>query len=61
MDGHGETTIFEIKIWFIIQLKQPFKKWMAFGYEVVIRATIRNHGIHVMMFQPSPRSDPRIP
>ena len=28
MDGNGETTIFHVKIWFIIQLKQPFNSWM---------------------------------
>ena len=26
MDGNGETTIFDVKIWFIIQLKQPLTK-----------------------------------
>ena len=25
MDGNGETTTFHVKIWFIIQLKQPLK------------------------------------
>ena len=24
MDGNGETTIFYVEVWFIIQLKQPF-------------------------------------
>ena len=28
---------FKIKIWFIIQLKQTLKKWIALGYQVVIR------------------------
>ena len=34
MDGNGETTIFYIKIWFIIQLKHPFKKWLVLGFQV---------------------------
>ena len=25
MDGNGETPMFHVMIWFIIQLKQPFK------------------------------------
>ena len=40
MDGHGETTISYIKIWFIIQLKQPFiSGCLGFQDQEVIQAT----------------------
>ena len=31
-----KTTLFYVKIWFIIQLKQPFRNWMAIRFQVWI-------------------------
>jgi len=53
MDGNGETTIFYVKIWFIIQLKEPLEIG-CFGYEVDIFCFF--NGVYLWMnFACSPR------